>query len=214
MGKAYQGVFGSFVNKVGNVVGRVRQGVQIYSIYQPSVSNPQTPAQMAGREAFKLLTSLGSKLNVAIKIGFADLDGYKHGSPFSSFVGYNRRLNVVSGTYPSLSIDFSKVVVAKGDLANPFNLQGSVDSNSLTANWADNSGMGNALATDKAVVVVYNKDKNTAMVNNGAAVRSERQLTVTLPTPWTGDAIECWCFFQSAEKNIVSDSTYIGSFTI
>ena len=47
MGKANQGVFGAWTKRVGNVVGRVIQGVNVYSIYQPNVSNPRTELQQS-----------------------------------------------------------------------------------------------------------------------------------------------------------------------
>ena len=215
MGKAFQGVYGSFVNKVGNVVGRVKQGVQIYSIYQPSVANPRTPEQVANRSKFGTLTAFVSKILAGVKVGFQKLDGYRYGTAFSSCVGYNLKNGVVApdgqGGY---EIDYSKVAVSEGQLDNAFNLQGSVDSNTLSLTWADNSGMGNALATDVLNVVVFNKNKNAAIFNEGTAARSERTASVTIPTAWNSDNVEVWSFFNRKDNTLQAKSVYVGSYTI
>ena len=215
MGKAFQGVYGSFVNKVGNVVGRVKQGVQIYSIYQPSVANPRTPEQVANRSKFGTMTSFVSKVLAGVKVGFQKLDGYRYGTAFSSCVGYNMKNGVVvSDGQGGYEIDYSKMAVSEGQLDNAFNMQGSVDSNTLTLTWADNSGMGNALATDVLEVVIYNKTKKAAVFDNGNAVRSSRNSSVTIPTAWNGDSIEVWAFFNRKDNSLQAKTQYIGSFSV
>lgn len=215
MGKANQGVFGSFTGKVGNVVGRVRQGQQVYCIYQPNVGNPQTPAQQANRMKITLLSRLGSLLLLAIQDGFKQLDGYEKGSPYSAFVGYNCKVaQPLTGVYPNLEIDYPKVAVSEGSLMNPFNCQGTADNLNIDLTWADNSGMSNALATDQVNVACLNKTKNTAMYFPGLAKRSERAAQATCPASWSGDDVEVWAFFARENDTMMSKTIYIGSFTL
>lgn len=215
MGKAFQGVYGAFVNKVGNVVGRVRQGVQVYSIYQPSVANPRTTSQVSNRTKFSLVAGLMSKILPAVKVGFKFLDGYKYGSAFSSALGYNLTKSqcVISGSQ-GLEIDFAKVVVAEGQLASPFNLQASVDGVNISFTWADNSGIGNALATDKLYCCVYNKVKNESVFNTAIAARSERTATIACPTAWSSNSVEVYTFFTREDGSLVSTSNYAGTFSL
>lgn len=215
MGKAFQGVYGSFVNKVGNVVGRVKQGVQIYSIYQPSVANPRTPDQVANRSKFGTMTAFVSKVLSGVKVGFQKLDGYRYGTAFSSCVGYNLKNGVVvSDGQGGYEIDYTKMSVSEGQLDNAFNLQGSVDGNTLTLTWADNSGMGNALATDVLEVVVFNKTKNAAIFDDGNAARSLRTASVTIPTAWNSDSVEVWAFFNRKDNSLQAKTLYVGSYTV
>lgn len=215
MGKASQGVFGFWRGKVGNVVGRVRQGQNVYSIYQPSVANPRTPAQVTGRSKFTLISQLISTLLGFIKVGFASLDGYVRGSAFSSAVGLNLKTEgIVTGTYPNLEIDYSKVKVSDGKIDLPFNPSGSAEGNILTVSWADNSGRGDALATDKAMVLAYNSSTNECVFDLAVADRSARTGTLTMPTVWSGDTVEVWLAMERPDTKEVSDSTYLGSFTL
>lgn len=52
MGKANQGILGAFTGKVGNVVGQISRGQQVYRVYQPNVNNPKSPKQTEQRRAF------------------------------------------------------------------------------------------------------------------------------------------------------------------
>lgn len=215
MGKASQGVFGFWRGKVGNVVGRVRQGQNVYSIYQPSVANPRTPAQLTGRSKFTLISQFISAVLGFIRVGFAGLDGYVRGSAFSSAVGLNLKTEgITTGVYPNLQLDYSKMKVSDGKIDLPFNPSGSAEGNTLSLTWADNSGRGDALATDKVIVLAYDSTTNESVFDLTVADRSARTGTVTLPTQWSGDSVEVWMAMQRPTTKDVSDSAYLGSFTL
>lgn len=59
MAKIY-GLFGAMTGKVADVVMVVRNGVQLARKYQPIVSNPSSPAQVAARAKLKLLSQLAA----------------------------------------------------------------------------------------------------------------------------------------------------------
>lgn len=214
MGKAFQGVYGSFMGKVGNVVGRVRQGVQIYAIYQPNVANPRTADQMLVRAKFALLSRFCSRLLSVINVGFASLDGYRYGTPYSSALGFNFKESPFSGsTASSVALDYSKLYISEGQLDNPLNCTGSLDANDFTASWSDNSGLGNASAADEIYCVVYNPTTSTFV--QGKSLRQERSVTIALPSSWSGDAVEAYVFSVSAEKaGLTSNSIHIGQFQV
>lgn len=67
MAKIY-GLFGSMTGKVADVVMAVRNGEQIARKYQPVVSNPNSPAQVATRAKLKLLSQLSAVLAPSIAI--------------------------------------------------------------------------------------------------------------------------------------------------
>lgn len=213
MGKSAQGVFGDWNGKVGHVVGKVLQGRNIYSIYQPNVANPKTPAQMAWRSRFSLLSSVLSKMTGALKVGYMNLDGYSFGSGYSSAVGFNLKHDAIQESGGSISVNWSKLMVAYGSVDLPYSPQGNCESNTLSVSWADNTGRGNALATDQAALVVYNKSKNTCVYTTSVATRSERAATLSLPSEWGGDDVEAYLFMTRPNVDS-SKSYYLGSFTL
>lgn len=212
MGKATQGIFGGWVNKVGNIVARVRQGQVVLSIYQPNVANPRTQAQQSVRMKFTLLSRFMSACLDFIRIGFQNLDGYKYGSPYSAAVGYNYKKNPFGGTYPNFELAYNNLVVAEGTLLLPYTISAALDSNVLSLSWADNSGEGNAKATDDICVMAYNSDRGLCIFDLEAAKRPDRTTTMQIPTAWNGDTIEVWAMCKS--ESINSNSFYLGSFTV
>lgn len=219
MGKSTQGVFGNWWGKVGNVVGRVRQGRTVLSIYQPNVSNPRTAEQMAVRNRFSLLTKILSSVTTALAVGFKDLDGYKTGNYYSAAVGYNYKRNPFEvDQQGNILIVPKDLMLSQGTLDLPFSPSANVDGEDITVSWSDNSGLGNASATDKVTIVCLNITKNQAVVNSAVAERSSRTATVSVNGAWSGDQVAVYLFMTSdqasREDKSVSDSTHLGTFTI
>ena len=213
MGKCTQGVFGMWTGKTGNVVGRIRQGQNVYSIYQPNVSNPQTVDQQFNRAKFRMASKFFSVCLQAVSVGFKTLDGYKRGSAFSAALGKNFAEMFTGTTISNLALKFDKILVANGAVPMALNPSGQLDGNDLQVVWVDNSGMGKALSTDKPFVVAYNASKQICMV----AARGERQgmsATLALPSVWNGDTVEGYLFFSRADESESSDSFYLGSFNL
>lgn len=209
MGKSYQGILGNFSGKVGNVVGRIRQGRTIYSVYQPMVANPRTDDQVAARNKFAMMVECLKSFSGFLKTSFRSLDGYKTGNPFSSAVGYNLRNGVVSGT--PLDINYAQTVVSVGGVDKPYSPSAAADGTTLTVTWADNSGMGNAQATDKIMVLAYNTDKKDAVYNTSLADRATRNATMALPTAWSGDSVEVWLAVVRPSTGDCSMSTHLAT---
>lgn len=67
MAKIY-GLFGSMTGKLADTVMAVRNGEQIARKYQPVVSNPSTPSQMATRAKMKLMSQLSAVMGPVIAI--------------------------------------------------------------------------------------------------------------------------------------------------
>ena len=214
MGKANQGVFGAWTKRVGNVVGRVIQGVNVYSIYQPNVSNPRTAAQQEQRADFTLLTQFFSTMTAFLRTSWKSLDGYKHGSAFSSAVGWNLKNGAVTGTYPNRSLAMNKVKVSDGNIALPYNAGCTVDSGTLSFTWADNSGRGDAIATDNVMVVVYNPTLKESIYTTALAQRSTRTADLVCPTNWSGNQVHVYFSMYREGTGECSDSTYLGDFTL
>lgn len=215
MGKAFGGVFANWYGKVGNVVGRVRQGRTVLSIYQPNVKNPDTASQQNVRSDFSLMTKTLSPMTAFLQEGFHNLDGYRTGNPFSAAVGYNLKQDgVIIVNQGVKKIDYSKLVISQGSLDLPYSPSASNDLTTLSLTWADNSGMGNAEATDKVMICVYCPEFAQCSINTSIAERSQRNATLSLPTIWTGKEVEVWIAMKSTTKQAWSNSTHVATLTL
>lgn len=215
MGKAYQGVFGNWSGKTGNVVGRIRENRTIYAIYQPNVANPNTEQQRIVRGAFTALAQFFSMLGAAARIGFRDLDGYKYGTWFSAAVGYNKKIDgstIWTPVSEVTKVGYDVVKLSLGTLLNLQAVAGTLDGSDISASWTDNSGMVNATADDKIVMALCVPELRESIVQTEAAKRSDRTAVVTCPSSWSGSTVEAWVFVTSPDGSLVSTSQYLGSF--
>lgn len=209
MGKQYGGVFSNWYGRVGNVVGRIRQGRTVMSIYQPNVANPKTPAQLAQREKFTLLAKFLSCVSGFLSVGFHNLDGYETGNYYSAAIGYNmKRANVFTGQYPNTVLDNTNVMLSNGNVDLPYSPSVTADGETLAVTWADNSGLGDALASDQVMICAYNKDKEQAVWNLELADRNERNGQMTLPSAWSGDTVDVYMAMYR-ERGVCSNSVHL-----
>lgn len=210
MGKQFGGVFANWNGKVGNVVGRDVQGRTVLAIYQPNVRNPRTPAQVAQRNDFSLLSKAMSSVTEFLRYGFHYLDGYKTGNYYSSAVGYNIKRNVFTGSGDQREVLYSNLILSLGKIDLPYSPNAIVEGVTLMLTWSDNSGLGNAEATDKVMVCAWNMNTGLSVINTEVAERAERNATLTLPTNWTGDNVAVFIAMRRGEFEC-SDSRYIDS---
>jgi hypothetical protein len=75
--------------------------------------------------------------------------------------------------------------------------------------WDYNSLEGNANATDKAMVLVYNPSKKESMYVLDGAIRTTGSQTVNIPGTYAGDALELFIAFVSACKSLFILLNYI-----
>lgn len=211
MGKCNQGVFGNWTKRVGNVVGRVVNGRNIYSIYQPNVSNPQTETQQQIRTKFSLLTKLGSVIGGFLAIGLMKSKG--DGTWLSRFISVNF-VDGITGTWPSYELNYPKLILSQGNVDLPYNTAAQLQGSEINVSWIDNSGIGNARDSDKAMFLVFNKDKNQSIADTEAADRSTRRASYDLPASWNGDTVYVYfAMYRKADK-VASTSVFLGQFTV
>ena len=211
MGTIKQGILGGFSGKVGTVVGSSWKGISYMRGQAQSVKNPRTAKQMAQRDKFSLALSFIRPIQSFIQVGFKTYAQKQ--SEFNAAMSYTMK-NVIKGTYPSFSIDYTKAMVARGSLALPMEVQKQNVSGQISVSWADNSGTANALDTDFAMLLAYNANKQEAVYDMHTACRGDEGVGVSYPADWSGDTVHIYLAFVSEDGTLVSDSEYVGSETI
>jgi len=81
----------------------------------------------------------------------------------------------------------------------------------ITISWDDNSSIGSAKPTDKALIAIVNPEKAEAITDTAGAERTAGTHTVTVPTNWNGDDVEVYLGFISEEGKEVANSVYLGT---
>ena len=112
----------------------------------------------------------------------------------------------VTGSGKEIKIDFDRALVSMGTLMPVFEGTATQNGNKMHFNWQDNSGMGNAEDTDIAMLLVYNKDEETAVYDTEATLRSARHAELQLPSDWQDDELIAYLSFRSANGSCVANS--------
>jgi hypothetical protein len=212
MGKINQGILGGFSGKVGNVIGGNWKGIDYMRVKPASVANPQTEGQVDQRSKFSTVLRFLQPMKDFVKIGFK---GYANKmTEFNSAMSYNLK-NSITGSYPNFTIDYANALISRGSLASVLNgAANSASAGSVSFTWDDNSSDGNAQATDKSMLLVYNADKDEAIFVTEGAVRNAGSQALTVPDSYSGGVVQCFISFISEDGLSVANSKHVGSVTV
>ncbi len=211
MGKISQGILGGLSGKVGNIIGGSWKGIDYIRIKPSSVANPRTEGQVNQRNKFTIALEYLQPNKAFLKIGYKSFATKK--TEFNSAMSYVLN-NAIGGTAPNFTIDYANALLSRGSLSGVLNATTDLaTAGQVSFAWDDNSTEGNANATDKAMVLVYNPSKKESMYILDGAVRTASSQVVTIPDTYAGDTVELFMAFVSEDGTQVSNSLYLGSGT-
>lgn len=203
MGEIKQGILGGFSGKVGTVVGSSWKNVSYMRALALSVSNPRTPKQQNQRGKLAKSMVFLRSIVAYVRVGYSLYN--KTTSPFNAAMSYILR-HGITGEMPHLAVDYGRVLVARGTLMPVFDAAAVLADGQLTLTWTDNSLMGDALPTDLAMPLVYNKKRGEAFYELEAASRADGTAELTLPSEWADDPIVVYLAFRSEDGLRVTNS--------
>lgn len=180
MGIINQGILGAVSGKVGPVVGGKWKNIPYLRSYVvPAYTN--TDAQVAQRSALTAVSNFARKMLTSIVQPLWN--------PKTSVMsGYNLfiKTNIAKFITPSFAVT-TDVLVADGNLEGIDNLSAtySTSDGQIAITWDDNSGVNDALASDKLFLVVCNKngDIYAAAMLSGATDKRETEAKTAFATP-------------------------------
>lgn len=212
MGTIKQGILGGFSGKVGNVVGATWKGINYMRALASKVSNPKTDLQLEQRQKFAAAVKFLQPLTQFLKIGFKNYAVKM--TAMNNAMAYILR-NAIQGTYPNYTIDYTNVLLSRGNLAPAMNQSvTSTVAGTILFAWDDNSDETGASALDKSLLVVYDVEKNQAVYFTELGTRADKTQPVTVPNSFSGDLVHCYIGFITADGKTLSNSKYAGAVTV
>ncbi|MES2827402.1 MAG: DUF6266 family protein [Bacteroidota bacterium] len=211
MGFLMGGPFYDLIGRTGNNVGRKVKGRNVFSM-RPSKSNkPATILQLDQRFKFGLVTSWLRKCGSFVTLGYQNYD--QTGSEMNAAV--KQVLDeAITGMSPNFAIDYSKVILSKGDLVEGRNLEvATEDPAELQVTWTPGGGFEGNL-TDKLMVLAYCPMLNRYTTVIGVVARSVGTYTMSIPASYSSEVVHVWAAFVSVNQKEVSDSQYYGPLTV
>lgn len=209
MGHYKKGILGPFSGKVGTVIGATWKGRDYMRSLPKAYTGTPTNNQMIQRVKFALAINFLKPISSLVNLGFKEVS--------SKITGYNAAMadfvkNAITGTYPDFSIEYSKVLISRGSLTDAWNATiESTEPEKVVFKWTDNSSAGTAKANDQAILLLYNPEQSKYIFHTDGGLRSAGTGTVAVPLDFSGDTVEAWIAFRSADGESVSTSMYAGT---
>lgn len=211
MGTIKKGILGGFSGKVGTVIGSYWKGQSVMRSLPQSYNDAASPGQLTQRMRFSLSVKFLRPLLGVIR------EGYKSQSVRMSEWDVALRqvlLNCCEGTYPNVTLDAEKVLLAEGPLAPAGSVVISQSNGKAEFSWDESSMFGNASPDDCAVIVVYQQESGEAVYTLKGAERSTLTDSLALPTQWSGMSVVCYMGFASANGKVMSNCSFVGELTV
>ena len=193
------------------LVGYKLRGEHIVRAYSCSVHDPNTLAQQEVREKFKFVSQLIHKIGGVYKTGYASYASTDN--PRGLFFSNLYQEAVTGNMSDGYTVDYEKVKIARGLLLPTYSMTCSVlgAQHKCSYTWTDNSGQGDAEATDKICINLYNPTKGVSMMFEDVATRSAEACQVQYSTAWAGDTVYNYIFWKKPDGSC-SDSILVNFF--
>lgn len=208
-------IFNSGTGKIGNMVGYVRGGIQMFRAYQPVVNNPKTARQTLSREKLAVASDLSRALGRALRIGFGNFAS----SRVSARNIFTKEIipvgaGVIEGTsWDNVSVDYEKLPISKGNLPVGECSFGELDCTTpsrvkVSLEEATHAYGTNHVSTGDEVdvtlnIVILNTVKNETILNTvmyyTKATGTWHPLTeivTNVPQVWAGEQVQVYAFLK------------------
>ncbi len=208
MGKFNKGILGGFSGKVGTVVGGNWKGIDYMRSKGNNRNSNPSEAQLAQQIKFGMCINFLTSMTGLVSLTFNNYAIKKTG--INSCLSYTLK-HAVTGVYPTFAISFADVLVSRGDLPNvlaPSITMGAAGM--INFAWTDNSGVGVAKPTDKAVLAAYCPDLKQCVYTTAGADRSALTDSLNLAA-FTGKEVQTYIGFISSDGYNVASSIYTGA---
>jgi hypothetical protein len=207
MSKVIPGALGTVVGRVGNMVFYLLHGKIVGRTI--GVVDKYSDAQLGNQMEFGLTTLLLNPVDKFIRAGFR-ITPKAAGQSFHNVAFSLNKKGAMTGSYPDISIDFSKVILSKGILPLPMNAEVKLADNKLQFSWDPDLDNEENDPSDQVMLVAYFPHTSQAMTVQNGSLRTAGKHEIRLPSFKTTMVIETYMAFISEDRERVSDSLYLG----
>jgi len=211
------GRVGRFNGKIGDVVVAKYRDLIVGRSVPSKSTKPPTKKQLDQQMKFKVVNSFFGKM--------AKVTSKRYLSN-GSLGGLNAAVRdhietALTGIYPNYQLDYTKVMLTKGNgellaVSNP-TLNALVGAQ-VEVSWEMRIKPGQVLdlvdPKDRVSIILHNVTKGKNILYFDTAERNALTYTADLPWSFVGDQVHAYLFFTSVDEQHVSDSEYVGSFTV
>jgi hypothetical protein len=208
------GILGPAEGSIANLVTYVRLGVPtIRTNPAPAADKPRSPKQIAQNARFALAMKFIKPNLPFLNVGYsikkpAGLTAY-------SLAVSNVMEHGIIGEYPDLELDYSNILVAKGDLAPAINPRVEMtEPGVIRFEWDVPEKLSYLRSRDQVMLFAFMPGESAAFHLLSGARRNAGQDLLEVYTGKKGQVYETYLAFISDDRKKISKSTYTGQIII
>ncbi|MFD0941564.1 DUF6266 family protein [Pedobacter boryungensis] len=211
MGTFKKGILGGFSGKIGNVIGASWRNLDVMRSLPKKSNKLPSEIQMEQRIRFALAIGFLSPIKGLLEQAFGSTQGNK--SRFNLATAYHIQ-QAVTGIMPNLDIDFTKVVISKGELLGAKNAAVSAtNAGVVDFIWENNAGTTLSAIDDQAILLIYNPAKKL-YVTDLSFTRLVGAASIVVPAEFANDVVHCYMGYLAANGKNAATSVYLGTVTV
>jgi len=200
------GIAGTVSGKLGNTV--------MYTVLNKTVlrmtgkrRKVDSPKQLCSQRGMKVVNAFLKPLKPFIRIGFHAAAREAEMYAMNLAVSHHMK-HSLKGEYPDLSIDYEKVLLAKGPLPGLEQPRLELENEGLSIRW-ESSMDPDAHPADQLMLLVYFPVLSEVCYNLYGARRMQGYDFLELPAKLKQHPMEIYCAMVSADRSRVSDSRHL-----
>lgn len=205
-----EGIAQGFSGKVGNLeFSRQKDGSTRVRQVPVASDKPPTVKQLSVQQDTKNCKNFLNPLKDFVDVGY-ELAGKIRGiSAYNSIVS-QVRMFTLTGEYPNRRIDFSKVLVTKGQMQLPEDATVTLTEFGLAFTWNTETEAKGIHYSDQVMMLAYFPELEKAKYMTAGAQRHQGKDLLVLNGIPHGHIAEIYISFISDNRKSISDSVYLG----
>lgn len=213
MARIPNGILGEFVGSAGNISGYMRMGTNFLRSKRIRSTKPMSPKRLAQQQKIKVSNEFTKPFSGS---GFFDAT---FPLPKGTATGYNKATSAllkkaITGSYPDTIIAWPEVLISEGGMPSATEAVAIVEEvGKIKFTWLNNAGIGTAKDMDKAVLVAYCPTTKQAIFEISDSRRGNGQAFLNTHS-FSGNTVETWIGFISADGKDAANSIYTGALVV
>lgn len=209
MAKIKHGIFGPVSGKLGPVIGGTWNNIAYLKLAPETSAGKakRTPAQIANEQKMKFVNELLVPFHPFISVGFQNLAVRQTAISAAYSMNFHR---AITGTYPDLGVDFSKMMISAGPLPVINKPQAKLSApDTLMLSW-ERSEEKNAKFDDQLILAIYCPVLKIADGFIASVFRRDYQSTFKFTKEMIGQELEVYVGVASLNRKKIGNSVYVG----
>ncbi|MBO9573750.1 MAG: hypothetical protein J7497_16310 [Chitinophagaceae bacterium] len=210
MARLNKGILGGISGLVGTVIGSTWRGIPYIRSKGPDTRENSSDKQKAQQSKFSLTTAFLHTMKDLLQIGYKN-QAYQM-TEVNAALSHIMK-NAVQENNGAYELLYPLVEISRGSLPNaPLAVAAAGNAELINFTWVNNSGLGKAKATDKAILVAHCPALKQTIWSK-QVLRSAGAAVLEAPD-FSGQTVQTWLSFVTEDEKDIATSVFTGAVNV